>query len=117
MIIQLVPERSSFQKGSSSQKPSTIPSNILDALAHHPKSRADKRHTIGETELTEETFRVGDKNSDNCVVDEIEKEGAEMLVTKYGQSEIALTGRNIKCASHKLASIGRPYDWANLGIY
>jgi hypothetical protein len=50
-------------------------------------------------------------------VDEIEKEGAEMLATKYRQSQIALTGRNIKCASHKLASIGRPYDWADLGIY
>jgi hypothetical protein len=108
MIIQLVPERSPFQKDSWSQEPSTIPSNILDALAHHPKSRADKRHTIDEMELNEETFQAGD----SYVVDEIEKDGDEMLVTKYGQTKIALTGRNIKCARHKLAMIGRPYFWA-----
>ena len=58
-------------------------------------------------ELTEGIFRAGD----NYVVDEIEKDGAEMLVTKYGQSEIAfgVIGRDIKCAGHKLAMIGRPF--------
>ena len=68
-----------------SHDPSTIPLYILDALAHNPKSRADMRHTIHEMELTEGIFRAGD----NYVVDEIEKDGAEMLVTKNGQTEIA----------------------------
>ena len=48
-----------------------------------------------------------------------------MLVTKYGQSEIAfgVTGRDIKCAGHKLAMIGRPYDhgqyigWIPRGLF
>ena len=62
-----------------SQDPSTIPLYILDALAHNTKSRADKQHTIHEMELTEGIFRAGD----NYVVDEIEKDGAEMLVTKW----------------------------------
>ena len=48
-----------------------------------------------------------------------------MLVTKYGQSEIAfgVTGRDIRCAGHKLAMIGRPYDhgqyigWIPRGLF
>jgi hypothetical protein len=37
-----------------------------------------------------------------------------MLVTIYGESEItfAVTGRDIRCAGHKLAMIGRPYGHA-----
>ncbi len=93
-----------------SQDSSTIPMYILDALAHNPESRADKRHKIHKTGLTEGVFRAGD----NYIVDEIEKDGAEMQVTKYEQSEIAfrVTRRDIKCAGHKLAMIGRPYDHA-----
>ncbi len=45
-------------------------------------------------------------------MDEIEKDGAEMLVTKYIESEIAfaVTGRDIKSAGHKFAMVERPYD-------
>ncbi len=43
-------------------------------------------------ELTEGIFRAGD----NYVVNEIEKDCAEMLVTKYGQSEIAFGGDVLK---------------------
>ncbi len=91
-----------------SQAPSTIPLYILDALAHPTKSRANQGPTIDEMELTEETFRPGD----NIVGDEIETDGPEMLITKYGESEIAfgVTGRDIKCAGHKLSMIGWPYD-------
>ncbi len=41
------------------------------------------RHTIHEMELTEGIFRAGD----NYFVDEIQKDGAEMLVTKDVQSD------------------------------
>ena len=76
----------------------------MDAL-NHPQHRADERHKIDEMELTEEIFRTGD----NYIVDEIETDGPEMLITKYGESEIAfgVTGRDIKCAGHKLSMIGR----------
>jgi hypothetical protein len=76
---------------------STIPLYILDVL-NHPKFRTDKRHTIQEIV--------------NFVVDEIETDGAEMLATTYCEGEIALsvTGRDIKCAGHKLSMAGRPYD-------
>ena len=52
----------------------------------------------------EEVFRAGD----NFVVDGIEKEGAEMLATKFGQSEIVLsvTGRDIKCAGNNFQRAG-----------
>jgi hypothetical protein len=40
-----------------SQDTSTIPLYILDAL-NHPKSRADKRHTIEEMELSEKWSRL-----------------------------------------------------------
>ncbi len=45
-------------------------------------------------------------------MDEIETDGAEMLAEKYCESEIAfaVTGRDIKCAGHKLSMVGRPYD-------
>jgi hypothetical protein len=77
---------------------SKIPLYILDAL-NHLKSRADKRYTIEEMELSEEIFQDGV----NFVVDEIETDGAELLGTKYCGSEIAfaVTGRDIKCAGHK----------------
>ncbi len=60
-----------------SQDTSTIPLYILDAL-NHPKSRADKRHTIKKMELSEEIFpeRV------NFVVDEIETDGAEKNIVR-----------------------------------
>ncbi len=48
-----------------SKDTSKIPLYILDAL-NHPKSRADKRHTIEEMELSEEIFQDGV----NFVVDE-----------------------------------------------
>jgi hypothetical protein len=92
-----------------SQDTSRIPMYILNEMNRDPpKSRADNK--IEEMELTEEVFRAGD----NFVVDEIEKDGAEMLVTKFGQSEIffGVTGRDIKCAGNKFAMIGRPYDHA-----
>ncbi len=46
------------------------------------------------------------------VVYEIEKDGAEMLVRKIGQSEIAIAvlGEISNCAGNKSAMIGRPYD-------
>ncbi len=46
------------------------------------------------------------------VVYEIEKVGAEMLVKKIGQSEIAfaVNGQGIKCAGNKLAMVGRTHD-------
>ena len=46
------------------------------------------------------------------VVYESEKEGAEMLVQKIGQSEIAfaVNGQGIKCAGNKLAMVGRTHD-------
>jgi hypothetical protein len=56
-----------------SQDTSTIPSYILDVL-NHPKSRTDKRHTIEEMELSEETFRDGI----DFVVDENETDGASV---------------------------------------
>ena len=58
-------------------------------------------------ELTEENFRAGD----SYVVDEIETKGAEMLTTKYGQTEMAfaMTGRDIKCAGRRFAMIGPPH--------
>ena len=68
-----------------SHDPSTIPLYILDALSHPPKYRAVReRRTIDEMELTEGIFRPGD----NYVADEMETDGPEMPVTKYGQSEI-----------------------------
>ncbi len=90
-----------------SQDTSTIPLYILDAL-NHPKSRTDKRHTLEEMELSEETFR----DRVDFVVDEIETDGAELLGTKYCESEIAfaVTRRDIKCAGHKFSMIGRPYE-------
>jgi hypothetical protein len=79
-------------------------------MTHHPKSRADKRHTIEEMELNGDSFR----ESDNFVVNGIKKDGADMLVTTYGESEItfAVTGRDIRCAGNKFAMIGRPYEHA-----
>jgi hypothetical protein len=76
---------------------SSIPLYILDAL-HNTKALANTRHEITWMELIEENFRQGD----TYVVDEIETEGAEMLITKYGETEIAfaVTGRDIKCAGH-----------------
>jgi hypothetical protein len=50
-------------------------------------------------ELTEGIFRAGD----NYVVDEIEKDGAEMLVTKHGQSEIAFGGEVLKIVPPNLS--------------
>jgi hypothetical protein len=39
-------------------------------------------------------------------------DGAELLATKYCESEIAFAvmGRDIKCAGHKFCMIGRPYE-------
>ncbi len=65
-----------------SQDTSTIPLYILDAL-NHPKSRADKRHAIEEMELSEEIFKT-----ELFLVDEIETDRAELLATKYCESEI-----------------------------
>ena len=57
--------------------------------------------------LSEGVFRKGD----NYVVDENYEDGAEMLSTKTGESEIAfhVIGRDIKCAGCKFVMIGRPY--------
>jgi hypothetical protein len=84
---------------------SSIPLYILDAL-HNSKALTNKENEITWMELIEENFRAGD----TYVVDEIEKEGAEMLTTKFGETEIAfaVTGRDIKCAGHKLSMIGPP---------
>lgn len=73
---------------------SSIPLYILDAL-HNTKALANTRHEITWMELIEEYFRQGDI----YVVDEIEIEGAEMLTTKYGQTEIAfpVTGYALTC--------------------
>ena len=40
------------------------------------------------------------------------KDGPEMLVTKFGECEIAfsVTLRDIKCVGNALAMIGHPYD-------
>ncbi len=83
-----------------SKDTSKIPLYIL-AEMYHSKSRAEK---IEEMELTEEGFRAGD----NTVVDEIDQDSAEMLITKFGHSELVfgVTGRDIKCAGHT-TMIGR----------
>lgn len=88
-----------------SQDTASIPLYILDAL-HNSKALANTRNEITWMELIEENFRQGD----TYVVDEIETEGAEMLTTKYGETEIAfaVTGRDIKCAGRKLSMIGPP---------
>jgi hypothetical protein len=76
---------------------------LNEMCRNSPKSRADNK--IEEMELTEEVFQAGD----NFVVDVIEKDGAEMLVTKFGQSEIVfgVSGRDIKCAGNKSWALGR----------
>ena len=76
-----------------SQDITSIPMYILEGL-FHTKVLADTNSENAWMELTEENFRTGD----NYVVDEIETEGAEMLTTKYGQTEIAfaVTGRDMK---------------------
>jgi hypothetical protein len=58
-------------------------------------------------ELTEENFRAGY----TYVVDEIKTKGAEMLTTKYNQTEMAfaVTGLDIKCAGRRFAMIGPPH--------
>jgi hypothetical protein len=94
-----------------SQDTSRVPKHILNEMCcDPPKSRADNK--IEEMELTDEVFRAGD----NIVVDEINQEGAasEMLITKFGHSELVfgVTGRDIKCAGHKFAMIGLPYEHA-----
>ena len=58
-------------------------------------------------------------------MDEIETEGAEMQTTKYGKIEIvfSVTGRDIKCADHKLSMIGPPrhhgqyISWTPRGLF
>ena len=82
-----------------SQDTASIPLYILDAL-HNSKALANTRNEITWMELIEENFRQGD----TYVVDEIETEGAEMLTTKYGETEIAfaVTGRDIKSWSTRL---------------
>jgi len=90
-----------------SQDTTSIPMYILEGL-HNTKALANTNNENAWMELTEENFRAGD----NYVVDEIETEGAEMLTTKYGQTEIAfaVTGRDVKCAGHRFAMIGPPRE-------
>ena len=82
-----------------SENPSVIPLYILDALdspRYTASAKLERRPTDDEMTLSEGVFRKGD----NYVVDEIYEDGAEMLSTKTGESEIAfhVIGRDIKCA-------------------
>ena len=87
-----------------------IPLYILDAMdspRYTVRAKLERRPTNDEMTLSEGVFRTGD----NYVIDEIYEDGAEMLATKSGESEIAFhtIGRDIKCAGCKFVMIGRPY--------
>jgi len=93
-----------------SENPSVILLYILDALdspRYTARAKLERRPTNHEMTLSEGVFRKGD----NYVVDENYEDGAEMLSTKTGESEIAfhVIGRDIKCAGCKFVMIGRPY--------